>query len=65
MARARSADFFKGPFMGGFTFYPYQVALGMSLRYWPCLYAPSIRIHVGPFKVWFGIQFRKRKNDDN
>jgi len=44
--------------MGGATFYPYQLALGLSLRYWPCLFAPSVRIHLGPFKVWGAIRLR-------
>jgi hypothetical protein len=56
--RARDKDFVLGPFMGGATFYPYQAALGVSLRYWPCLFAPSIRIHLGPFKVWFALRLK-------
>jgi hypothetical protein len=53
--------------MGGAAFYPYQIALGMSLRYWPCLFAPSIRVHIGPFKLWGAVSFcafaEERKED--
>ena len=38
---------------GGVAVYPYQIAAGVSVRYWKCLFAPSLRIHVGPFKLWF------------
>lgn len=55
MSKARQADCFWWRFMGGVAYYPYQVAFGVSLRYWPCLYAPSVRVHVGPLKVWLGI----------
>ena len=55
MSRARDWDWRCGRFVGGFTFYPYQIALGMTIRYWPCIFAPSIRIHIGPFKIWVAI----------
>ena len=42
---------------GGFTLYPYQFALGITFRYWPCIFAPAIRIHIGPFKFWAFISF--------
>jgi len=45
-------------FSGGLTLYPYQLSLGISFRYWPCLFAPSIRVHVGPFKVWAAIHLK-------
>jgi hypothetical protein len=51
-AKARDWDFNWKGFGGGFTWYPYQFAFGFSVRYWPCLHAPSIRIHLGPFKFW-------------
>lgn len=65
MSRARDRNWFVGPFMGGVTWYPYQIALGATLRYWPCLFAPSVRIHLGPFKVWFGVQFRRNQRVTN
>ncbi|KKL59689.1 hypothetical protein LCGC14_2212800 [marine sediment metagenome] len=52
MSRARDWDFDFGRFIGGLTFYPYQFAVGISIRYWSCILAPSIRVHIGPFKVW-------------
>ena len=52
MSSAREWNFSLGPFMGGFTLYPYQLALGISVQYWRCIFAPSIRVHLGPFKVW-------------
>jgi hypothetical protein len=53
MSRARDWEFHCDYFGGGITVYPYQLALGISLRYWPCLFAPSIRLHIGPLKLWF------------
>ena len=58
MSRARDWDFTWGPFIGGFTFYPYQLALGVTVRYWRCIFAPAIRIHLGPFKFWCCVRFR-------
>ncbi len=43
---------------GGFTFYPYQISLGLTLRYWHKLYAPNIRFHIGPFKAWFYVKLK-------
>lgn len=60
MSRARDIDFKLGPFGGGVTWYPYQISLGFSLRYWPCLFAPTIRIHIGPFKAWLYVSLRLR-----
>lgn len=33
------------------TLYPYQIAFGGTLRWWP---TRSIRLHVGPAKIWVG-----------
>ena len=55
MSQAKDMDFHKGPFVGGITWYPYQIAIGVSLRYWPCIFAPTIRIHIGPIKIWLAI----------
>jgi hypothetical protein len=52
VSRCRDADFRFGRLIGGVSFYPYQVALGLSVRYWPCIFAPSLRVHIGPLKVW-------------
>ncbi len=62
LARARDWDFKIGRLGGGVTLYPYQFAVGVSLRYWPCIYAPNIRVHLGPFKVW--LYFILRRADD-
>ena len=43
-------------FGGGLTFYPYQITFGISLRYWPCIFAPSIRIHFLCWKLWVYIK---------
>lgn len=63
--RARDWDWQLGRFIGGFTFYPYQLALGASLRYWPCLFAPSLRLHIGPFKVWVAVVLVRPKVEDS
>ena len=54
-AKAKDYDFKKGRFGGGFTIYPYQLSFGISFRYWPCIFAPTVRIHIGPFKLWLYI----------
>jgi hypothetical protein len=59
MAKARERDFHYGRLGGGLTFYPYQFAIGLTVRYWPCLYAPSIRIHFGPAKAWLYLRMRR------
>ena len=46
-------NFHKGPFVGGFTFFPYQLALGISIRFWFSLFGfTAIRLYLGPFKFW-------------
>jgi hypothetical protein len=50
--KALDKTFFWKCLEGGITFYPYQLSLGLTLRYWPDLYAPNIRIHIGPIKLW-------------
>lgn len=40
---------------GGAVFWPYKMALGISLRLWydaGRMFMPSIRLHVGPFELW-------------
>ena len=59
MGRVKDFDFNIGSFGGGITFYPYQLSLGFSLRYWPCLYAPTIRIHIGPIKLWVYLRLKR------
>lgn len=34
----------------GFQIYPYQLALGISLRWWDS--GPAFRVYLGPLKVW-------------
>jgi len=46
---------------GGFVIFPYQFALGLSLRYWSCLAAIAIRIYCGPFKIWFSIPIKRKQ----
>ena len=61
MSRARDLDFSIGRLGGGLTFYPYQFSLGFSLRYWPCIFAPSIRIHIGPLKFWLYVTLKRQQ----
>lgn len=49
----------------GLTIYPYQISLGFTLRYWPCIFAPAFRLHVGPFKVWGYVKIQIRKGKGN
>jgi hypothetical protein len=53
---ARDRDFDIGRLHGGLTWYPYQVALGLTLRYWPSVFEPSLRLHIGPLKVWVALK---------
>ena len=59
MSRVREVIVDWGLFTFGVAVYPYQIALGVSLRYWPCIFAPSIRVHIGPFKLHASIIFRR------
>jgi hypothetical protein len=34
----------------GITIFPYQIALGCSLRYWSGM--PAFRLYLGPIKLW-------------
>ena len=60
MSRVREGLLQYGRFTFGAAVYPYQIAFGISLRYWPCIFAPSIRIHIGPFKLHASIIFHRR-----
>ena len=59
MSRVREVVVDWGRFTFGAGVYPYQIALGVSLRYWPCIFAPSIRVHIGPFKLHASITFQR------
>ena len=52
MSRVREKLFEAGPVFGGLAFFPYQLAMGLSVRWWPCIFTPSIRLYIGPFKLW-------------
>ena len=56
--KAIDYDFHYKRIGGGITFYTYQLSIGVTFRYWPCIYAPSIRIHFGPIKIWGYILFK-------
>lgn len=58
------ADWHGKRFGGGATFYPYQLSFGVSLRYWRCLFAPSVRVHIGPFKVWIYVRLNCTRKKD-
>jgi len=62
----KAVEFVKhyGKLSYGITFYPYQFTLGISLRYWPCLYMTSIRIHLLCFKLWIGVVFEKHQEGE-
>ncbi len=45
----------------GGTFYSYQISLGITFRYWADMRMPNIRIHIGPFKIWFGVSLKSLK----
>ena len=37
---------------GGFQFFPYQFAIGISIRYANCDNLGLLRFYLGPFKLW-------------
>lgn len=51
MAKAQEWDYFGDRICCGATIYPYQLAFGVSVRYWPCLFMPNVRVHFGPLKT--------------
>lgn len=53
--RVVSKCFFRSWCGGGIDFYFYQLAFGVSLRWWNC--GPVFRIYLGPLKFWFYITF--------
>lgn len=59
MNKAIDWTFELGWVSGGVRFYPYQVGIGISMSFWPCIQRPDISIHVGPFKLWVGISGQK------
>ena len=64
MSRARECFKAFGPLSVGVTFFPYQFCLGLSIRYWPCIFAPAFRIYIGPFKLW-GYWSLAKKGSEN
>ena len=52
VSKVRELDFDWKYLIGGFSFFPYQVAFGFSIRYWPLTFSPAIRVYFGPFKFW-------------
>jgi len=59
MNQARDVEFERGWISGGIRFYPYQVGVGVSISFWPCIKRPDISVHLGPFKVWIGISGKR------
>ena len=49
----------KGIFNAGIRFYPYQGGFGIAFSWWPCIKRPQISLHIGPFKLWIGINGQK------
>ena len=40
---------------GGFTFFPYQLAMGISFKYLSCISSLMVRIYFLMFKLWVNI----------
>ena len=59
MSKAREWFIKFGPIGIGFTLYPYQLSLGASVRYWPCIFAPAFSVYLGPVKLWGYISLPK------
>jgi len=59
MNQARDIEFERGWISGGLRFYPYQVGVGVSISFWPCVKRPDISVHLGPFKAWIGISGKR------
>lgn len=47
----------------GVDILPYQLAIGLSLRYLKCLDSIMFRIYLGPFKLWGNIPVNLHKED--
>ena len=48
-------------FILGITFFPYQLSLGLTLRYLPGCGGFGFRFYFGPIKIWGGC-LRKKEN---
>ena len=46
-----------GPILGGIELFLYQLAIGISLRWWEG--GPALRLYFGPFKFWLSLSFTK------
>ena len=53
-----------GPVVGGFEIFTYQLALGISIRWWSCLNTPALRLYIGPFKLWLYIEGLEEKEGE-
>ena len=50
--KAREKNFKLGKFYGGFIFYPYQIAFGISYQFLRCFGGRLLRFYFLCFKVW-------------
>lgn len=50
--KAKEIEFLSEKFGIGFKFYPYKIAFGISLIYWPCIFTPAFDLYFGPLKIW-------------
>jgi len=46
-----------GPVLGGIELFLYQLAMGISLRWWHT--GPALRLYFGPFKIWLSLSLTK------
>ncbi len=53
---AHELNFGIGPVFGGLVLLPYQLAVGLSLRYLPCIHSVMLRVYAGPFKDWLNVR---------
>lgn len=60
MSKAKERDFHNNFGGIGFVFFPYQIAFGISFRYWSCISAPAFRLYFGPFKMWGYVNLKKK-----
>lgn len=61
--KAHQYDIKIGRFVGGVSFTLYQMAFGLSLRYWSCIGALAIRVYVLFFKLWGSVSFNSKEEE--
>lgn len=54
-------DFAKGPFSGGISINTQRAVVGLSVGFWPRVWAPNARVYVGPVRAWGAVRLKPKR----